>query len=90
MWFSASGNDLINPHRSRSAGRRAGFSRSYRASIDRIEGLTIPAVPLKEQNALMKNVEEFEGIINEELAKMANLESKRRSIVESFISNKES
>jgi hypothetical protein len=38
----------------------------------------------------MKNVEEFEGKINEELAKMANLESKRRSIVESFISNKES
>ena len=38
----------------------------------------------------MKKVEEFEVKINEELAKMANLESKRRSIVESFISNKES
>lgn len=67
------------------AGRRAGFSRTYRASIDRVEGLTIPAVPLKEQNALMKIVEEIEGKIDEELAKMANLESKRRSIVESFI-----
>ena len=67
------------------AGRRAGFSRSYRASIDRIEGLTIPAVPLKEQNALMKKVEEIEEKINEEIAKMANLESKRRSIVESII-----
>ena len=84
--------DTLNPHfimyMLEIAGRRAGFSRSYRASIDRIEGLTIPAVPLKEQNALMKKVEEIEGKIHEELAKMANLESKRRSIVESFIAPK--
>ena len=33
----------------------------------------------------MKKVEEIEGKINEEIAKMANLESKRRSIVESII-----
>ena len=67
------------------AGRRAGFSRSYRASIDRIEGLTIPAVPLKEQNAMMKKVEELEEKIQEEIDKMANLESKRQNIVSSFL-----
>lgn len=68
------------------AGRRVGFSRSYRASIDRIESLTIPAVPLKDQNSLMKQVEEIENKIQEEKAKMANLESKRHEIVSSFIS----
>ena len=80
----------LNPHfimyMLENAGRRAGFSRSYRASIDRIESLTIPAVPLKEQNSLMKQVEKIEGKIQEEIAKMANLESKRREIVFSFIS----
>lgn len=70
------------------AGRRAGFSRSYRASIDRIEGLTIPAVPLKEQNSLMKQVEEIEDKIQKEIAKMASLETKRHEIVSSFISPK--
>ena len=63
------------------AGRRAGFSRSYRASIDRIEGLTIPAVPLKEQNALMKKVEEIEGKINEEIRKAVKLGEKSVKIV---------
>ena len=81
---------VLNPHfvmyMLEIAGRRAGFSRSYRASIDRIEGLSIPAVPLKEQNVIMKQVEEIERKIDEELSKMANLESKRSDIVFSFIS----
>ena len=67
------------------AGRRAGFSRSYRASIDRIEGLTIPAVPLKEQNAIMKKVESIEEQIRKEEAKMRKLEEKRSKIVTDFL-----
>ena len=67
------------------AGRRAGFGRSYRASIDRIEGLTIPAVPLKEQNAIMKQVEAIEKQILKEEAKMRGFEEKRSKIVTSYL-----
>ena len=67
------------------AGRRAGFSRSYRASIDRIEGLSIPAVPLNEQNALMKIVEAIEEQIQLEIEKMHGLEDKRSKIVASYL-----
>ena len=67
------------------AGRRAGFSRSYRASIDRIEGLTIPAVPLKEQNAIMMQVENIEEQIRKEEAKMRELDEKRSKIVADFL-----
>lgn len=82
--------NALNPHfimyMLEIAGRRAGFSRSFRASIDRIEGLTIPAVPLKVQNSLMKRVEEIEKKIHEEILRISNLESKRHAIVMSFIS----
>lgn len=67
------------------AGRRAGFSRSYRASIDRIEGLSIPAVPLKEQNTIMKQVETIEEQIRKEEVKMRGLEEKRTKIVASYL-----
>lgn len=77
--------EKINPHfvmyMLEIAGRRAGFSRTYRASIDRIEGIAIPAVPLKEQNELISKAEEFERKIQEELAKMADLEVVRSKIV---------
>lgn len=80
----------VNPHfvmyMLESAGKRAGFSRSFRASIDRVEGLSIPAIPLKDQNEIMKQVEVFENRINEEMGKMASLESRRASIVKASIS----
>ena len=80
---------VVNPHfvmyMLEIAGKRAGFSRSYRASIDRIEGLTIPAVPFKEQNAIMKKVEAIEEHIRKEVTKMQGLEEKRSRVVTSFL-----
>lgn len=82
--------ELLNPHfvmyMLEISGQRAGFSRSYRASIDRIEGLSIPAVPLKEQNAIMKIVEDYEERIRLEQKKMADIEAMRCDIVKSYIS----
>lgn len=81
--------NIANPHfimyMLEIVGKRAGFNRSYRASIDRIESLSIPAIPLKQQNIIMKKVDELEKKIQVELNKMKNLDERRRNIVYSFI-----
>lgn len=80
---------ILNPHfvmyMLEVAGRNAGFNRSYRASIDRIESLIIPVVPIDEQNLIMQKVEKLEEKINEEIAKMQGLMSRRRDIVNSYL-----
>lgn len=67
------------------AGKRVGFCRSYRASIDRIESLSIPAVPFQEQNEIMKKVQEYETKIQNEQIKMSEIETRRNDIIRSFI-----
>lgn len=40
-------------------GERVGFSRSYRASIDRMEGLTVEVAPIEEQRKAVAQVEQY-------------------------------
>ena len=47
--------------------------------------MTIPVVPIEEQNLIMQKVEKLEEKINEEISKMQGLMSKRRDIVNSYL-----
>ena len=42
-------------------GKKAGFSRSYRASIDRIKSLSVQAAPIEEQRKALKEIEAYES-----------------------------
>lgn len=44
-------------------GKKAGFSRSYRASIDRIKSLSVQAAPIEEQRKALKEIEAYESEI---------------------------
>ena len=55
-------------HISRSGSRFA--SRSYRASIDRIEGLTVEVAPIEEQHKAVAQVEQYESEIRKAQAIM--------------------
>jgi type I restriction enzyme M protein len=50
-------------------GKKMGFSRSYRASLDRIESISIPKLPISIQNEFISKVEEL-------LSKSEDLEKK--------------
>jgi hypothetical protein len=67
------------------AGQQAAFSRSNRASIDRIKSLSIPNVPLEVQNKVMAEVEEYETIIAEAQTKMSQYAELKKQILKKYI-----
>lgn len=69
----------------KSAGEKAGFSRSYRASIDRVKSLTIPQIPLSEQDSIMEKVEKLQNHIKNLEVKINNLEIMQSKIVKDAI-----
>lgn len=66
-------SDDFNPHFVKfvlqKEGKKMGFSRSYRASLDRIESISIPKLPISIQNEFISKVEEL-------LSKSEDLEKK--------------
>lgn len=69
------------------AGKRAGFSRSYRASIERVESLLIPKLPLIDQNILIEKVEKLQVLINNLETQIPLLEEKQNKIIKDIILN---
>lgn len=67
------------------AGKSLNFSRSYRASLDRIDSITINIPPQKEQWESMIEVEELEHKIQELESSLYRLSLKKRAIVSKYL-----
>ena len=67
------------------AGKSLTFSRSYRASLDRIESITINIPPHKEQWEAMSEVEELERRIQMLESTLNELSMKKRTIVSRYL-----
>ncbi len=66
-------------------GKKLNFSRSYRASIDRIQGITfsVPAIPL--QNDVVAKVIDLEYKIADAQQKIKSLNGRKAEIIASYI-----
>ena len=71
-------------------GLRAKFSRSYRASIDRIKGLTVALPSIEIQNQAMSEVEEYEQLIAQATDVMEGCASRKRAILNKYLNASES
>ncbi|MCR5804285.1 MAG: N-6 DNA methylase [Clostridia bacterium] len=67
-------------------GKKAGFSRSYRASMDRIEGLTLTIPDRKEQDKTIAKIEEIEKKLEKTQKQLASLENEIGKVIEKHIS----
>lgn len=67
-------------------GTKNGYSRSYRASIDRVSTLTIPKVPIEVQDNLIAQVEELQEKINRLEERLPLLENQQKQLINSIIS----
>ena len=79
----------MNPHFVKymleEAGKKSGFNRTYRASIERVGGLSIPKIPISVQNEVMEKVNSYEIAIKKEKEKLLSLGRKRRIIENELI-----
>lgn len=66
-------------------GERAGFKRSYRASIDRISSLTINVAPIEAQRQAIALVEQYEAEIKRAEAVMAQTANKKKAILDKYL-----
>lgn len=66
-------------------GKKAGFSRSYRASIDRIKSLSVQAAPIEEQRKALKEIEAYESEIAVAKAVMAACTEKKKMILDKWL-----
>lgn len=66
-------------------GKRAGFKRSYRASIDRISSLTINVAPIEAQRQAIALVEQYEAEIKRAEAVMAQTANKKKAILDKYL-----
>ena len=82
--------DEVNPryltHILESEGKKIGFSRNYRASIDRIKGITFNVPDITKQNEVVAKVEELEAKIAQAEKKLEGLKGKTAEIVKSYLS----
>lgn len=62
-------------------GLRLEFSRTNRASIDRIEGITIEAVPIEEQRIAIEKVNKFENEISKAKATIEDCTAQKKAIL---------
>lgn len=67
------------------AGERVGFSRSYMASIDRIEGLTVEVAPIEEQRKAVAQVEQYESEIRKAQAIMDGCAARKKAILDKYL-----
>lgn len=61
------------------------FERSYRASIDRIEGLTVKVAPIEEQRKAIAEITVYEQKITEAKAIMQTCEKRKQAILDSYL-----
>ena len=66
-------------------GKRMGFSRSYRASIDRIEGITFTVADRKTQDATVAEITAIEAQIKEEESTLNSLNGKISDIMNHYL-----
>lgn len=66
-------------------GKKMNFSRTYRASIDRVEGISFSVPSFDVQEKAMKQVVELEAKIYELERKLETFEGKKAEILASFL-----
>ena len=66
-------------------GRQMGFSRSYRASIDRVEGISFSVPPIEKQEEVVEKVMILENEISKLEEKLLTLDKQKTKIIEEFI-----
>ena len=66
-------------------GRKMGFSRSYRASIDRVESISFTVPDIDVQNKAMEEVLHLEKLIKEAEKSLKALSEKRTEIVQTYL-----
>ena len=66
-------------------GKKAGFSRSYRASIDRIKSLSVQAAPIEEQRKALKEIEAYESEIAVAKAVLSACAEKKKMILDKWL-----
>lgn len=66
-------------------GKKAGFSRSYRASIDRIKSLSVQAAPIEEQRKALKEIEAYESEIAVAKAVLSAYADKKKMILNKWL-----
>lgn len=66
-------------------GQKIGFSRSYRASIDRVRGISFTVPDIDAQNEAMRKVMEFESKIRIEEQKLKFIASKLEDTIKSLL-----
>lgn len=82
-------SDDFNPHYValclKEIGQELGFNRSYRASIDRIEAISIPVVPINLQNEVMNQIESLANEINSLKATLIELDNEQLNLVQGLL-----
>lgn len=66
-------------------GKSEGFKRSYRASIDRIEGLSVTIPPLSEQHRVVSKITALESKISAAKAVIASSPARKQSVLEKWL-----
>lgn len=66
-------------------GERVGFNRSYRASIDRIESLTVDVAPIEEQRKAVSKVEQYEAEIRKAQTIMDGCAARKKAILDKYL-----
>lgn len=66
-------------------GERAGFSRSNRASIDRIEGLSVEVVNIKEQQRAIEQIELIESEIRKAQEIIDSCPARKKAILDKYL-----
>lgn len=66
-------------------GSSAGFSRHYRASIDRIKGLSIQVPSFSEQESVCNQVKDLEESLNKERSVIAAAPARRQAVLKKYL-----
>lgn len=66
-------------------GKKAGFKRSYRASIDRIESLSVQVAPIDEQRKAISEIETYESKIAKAKSVMDGCAERKKMILEKWL-----
>lgn len=81
--------DQVNPrylaHLLESEGKKMGFSRNYRASVDRVKGITFSVPDITEQNKVVAEVREIEVKIGDAEKHLKALQGKTAEILNKYL-----
>lgn len=72
-------------HLLKKAGEKAGFKRSYRASIDRIKSLSVQVAPIEDQQNAVKEIETYETAITAAKLVLSSCADKKKMILEKWL-----